>query len=164
MTVSLKTFLIVGGMGIVALVLAGFLWLRPVHHLGNIDASPFENDMVEALVRAILLEDEFRDSQVCFLGFGEGGTSPGTDFIARFDDCQHPGVAALNGTVSPPVNRILEKKNGHAGTVIKIIELNQTQPDVYDVTVALSCLPAGHDHVVYHVANVSGTWVARRNP
>jgi hypothetical protein len=166
MTYRINRYAFIAGAGIViaALALAGWVWLRPVHHLGNVDASPFENDMVEALVRGILQEDGLRDSQLCFLGFGEGGTSPGADFIARFDDCRNPSVAALNSTVNPPINRVLEKKNGHAGTVIKIIDIHQTQADVYNVTVSLSCLPAGHDHVSYHVANVSDTWVARRNP
>jgi hypothetical protein len=163
MTINRKTFSAAGILA-AAVFWAGILWLRPAHHPGKIDASPFENDMVEALVRALLQENGLRDAQVCFLGFGEDGTSPGSDFIARFDDCRHPGVAALNSTVSPPINRVLEKKNGHAGTVIKIIEVHQAQPNVYEVTVALSCLPASHDHVVYRVANVGGTWVARKNP
>ncbi len=156
-----------GGAGIcaAAVFLAGLLWLHsPFRHPGKIDASLFETDMVEGLVRNLLREDGLRDTQVCFLGFGEGGTSPGAGFIARFADCRHPAVLALNSTVAPPGNRVLEKNNGHAGTVVKIIVFRELFPGDYDVTVALSCLPAGHDHVVYHVTSVAGDWQATKRP
>jgi len=163
MNLTRRTLLITACVLIAAVVLA-VLWLRPPAHYQRIDASPFENDAVEALVRDLLQQDGLRDTSVCFLAFGEGGASPHSDFIDRFADCHHPAVLALNATVNPSPSLVLEKHNGHAGLVIKIIQLRELIPNDYDITVSLSNLPSGRDQVIYHVINSGGNWTVKKRP
>lgn len=159
---SQKKFFLAAGVVIGALLLLDvLLWLhRPVH--SRTDISPFENDMVENLVRSLLREDGLRDSPVCFLAFGENAASPSTDFIQRFTDCQHPAVQCLGSSVAPPVNRVLDKDTGHPGLVIRIIDFHEVLSSTYDYTVSISNLPTGHDHVVYRVSNVGGSWMVKK--
>lgn len=150
----------------VTLLLAGLIWWhQPKRHAGRTDISPFENDMIEGLVRGMLHEDSLREASVFFVSFGEGGTSPSSTFIARFNDCQHPAVHSAGKSVSPPVKRSFEKDNGRPGIIVQIIKFNEFVPGVFDITVSFSNLPPGHDQIVYRISHVTGDWViTKRTP
>ena len=154
------------GVGIfvgILLLLAGILWLhRPVRHVGRTDVSPFENDMVECLVRGILHESGMSSAPVCFLSFGEGRTSPSATFMERFADCHQPAVRSVGSSVSSPIRRFFEKSNGHSGTVIQIISFHEYIPGVFDITVTVSSLPRGHNQVIYRLADLGGNWVIKK--
>lgn len=144
------------------LTLALFLWWHQPHHPGRVEVSPFENDMMERVVRAVLREGAVRQEPVCFIAFGEGTTTPSSTFIARFADCRRPAVRGVGGSVSPPINRSLEKDNGRRGLLVHILKFEPFISGVFDVTVSLSNLPAGHDRIVYRIADTGGEWVIRK--
>lgn len=159
--ISRKTLFTVGGalVGVVLLV-AVVHWLhRPVHATGKTDVSPFENDMMESLVRSVLHESAVSNAPVCFLAFGEAGTSPSDSFIARFADCHRPAVCSARDSVSPPIHGYFDKANGHAGIIVQIIKLETFASGIFDVTVTISSLPAGHNQIVYRVSDVGAEWV-----
>jgi hypothetical protein len=144
------------------LVLAGVLWLhRPVHHAGRINVFPFENDMMAGLMRGILHEPDISRESVCFLSFGENGTPPSSEFIARFADCRQPAVRGVDTSVAPPINRFFEKNTGRPGLVIQIISFREIISGVFDITVSISTLPRGHDRVVYRLSDVAGDWIIK---
>ena len=156
-------FISVGIFAGIMLLLAGMLWLhRPVQHVGRTDVSPFENDMMESLVRGILHESGIINAPVCFLSFGEGRTSPSATFMERFTDCRQPAVQIVGNSVSSPIRRFFEKSNGHSGTVIQIISFHEYIPGVFDITVTISSLPRGHNQVVYRLADLGGNWVIQK--
>jgi hypothetical protein len=148
------------------ILLLGGVWLH--HHFRHpqkVNASIFENDMMESLVRGMLRENSLRDAPVCFIAFGEGRTPPSPEFIARFADCRRPAVRGVNNSVSPPVNRYFEKVNGRPGLILRIIQFQEFISSVFDVTVSISNLPPGHDRIVYRISNSTGEWViTKRTP
>lgn len=144
------------------LLVAGGIWLsRPAHHFGKTEVSPFENDMIESLVRGILPEDGIRNAPVCFVSFGEGRTTPSSDFLHRFADCRNPVVHGTGSSVAPPIDRYFDKYTGRPGTVIQIINLHEYIPGVFDITVSISTRPRGHEREVYRIANIGGTWTIK---
>jgi hypothetical protein len=165
--INRKTLLIAACLftGVVLLV-AGVVWFnRSPVHAGRINVSPFENDMMENLLRGVIKEDGIRGDSVCFLSFGEGRTPPSSDFMKRFIDCHSPAVQGVDTSVSTAINRFFQKDNGRPGTIIQIIDFKQYLPDVFEITVSLSCLPHGHDRVVYRIAKVAGVWgISKRTP
>lgn len=162
-----RTLSVAGGffLAVILLLAAVLWWHHPSRHAGRIDVSPFENDMMESLVRGILHEPAIRDTPVCFLSFGEGGTPPSSGFIARFADCHHPAVRSVGSSVAPPIHRFFEKDNGRPGLIVKIVKFNEYIPTVFDITVSFSNLPAGHDQIVYRISNAGGDWsIKKRTP
>lgn len=159
--ISQKTLFTVGGVFACAVaLLAVILWLhRPVHLTGKIDVSPFENDMMESLVRNVLRESSVSNAPVCFLSFGEEGTSPSEGFIARFADCHRPAVCSARDSVSPPIKGYFDKANGHPGIIVQIIKFQPFAPGIFDVTVTISSLPAGHNQIVYRISDIGAEWV-----
>jgi hypothetical protein len=147
--------------GALALV-ACIWWTHRPQHLGRTNVSPFENDMVEGLVRGLLREDGVRDEPVCFLAFDESGTPPSGDFIRRFADCKQPAVLSTDNSVAPPVNRFFQKNNGRPGLVLKVIQFHEVSAGIFEAVVSVSTLPPGHDRVSYRVTNVAGSWTAKK--
>jgi hypothetical protein len=159
--VSRKTLLTVGGMvaGTI-LLLGGIFWAhRTVHLTGKIDVSPYENDMMESLVRSLLHESSLSNAPVCFLCFGETRTSPSSSFLARFANCRRPAICSVGNSVSPPTMGYMDKSDGRPGTIIQIINFKPFAPGIFDITVAISNLPSGHDHIVYRISDVGAEWV-----
>ena len=150
--------------GSLVLLLAGALWwwLRP-NHPAPVNASIYETDMMEALVRGVL--PEFQPSPaVCFLAFGEGTTPPSSTFIARFAGTQ-PVVRSCDHAAMPPVGRQFEISTGKPGCLIHVIQFREITPDAFDVLVRFSHLPEGHDQFGYRVTKFAGDWsIADRKP
>lgn len=161
-----KTLIAIGAIFTGAfLLVATILWLHRPQHFGKIEVSPFENDMMESLVRGVIREQEVQGAPVCFLSFGEGQTSPSPGFIGRFADCHQPAVCSMGSSVSPPVNRYFEKDNGRPGTVIQIFSFHEFVSGVFDITVSISSLPRGHDRVMYRLSETAGNWaIKKRTP
>lgn len=141
------------------LLVAGGIWLsRPAHHFGKCEVSPFENDMMESLVRGILPEDGVRGTPACFLSFGEGRTAPSSTFLQRFANCHSPSVLGSDKSVSTPTDRSFQKDTGRPGLVIQIINFHEYISGVFDITVSISTRPRGHEREVYRIGNIGGTW------
>ncbi len=147
------------------LVLAGGLWWR--HHPAHsapVNASIYETDMTENLVRGILTELNPPVPPVCFLAFGDGSTSPSQNFIARFDGSR-PAVRRCGSAAFPPVGKYFEVATGKAGLVVHIVSFREFIPGTFDVLVSFSNLPAGHDRFTYRVKNLVGEWkIESRKP
>lgn len=144
------------------LMLAGIFWWQQPKHPGRVEVSPYENDMIETVVRSVLREDGVREAPVCFLAFGEGTTTPSSAFIARFADCRRPVVRGVGSSVMPPIDRTFEKDNGRPGVIIQIVKFEPFISGVFEVTVGLSSLPPGHDRIVYRIADTGGKWEIRK--
>jgi hypothetical protein len=151
---------------IIALAVLGGLWWRHAHpaHPAPVNASIYETDMMASLVREILTEFPSPPPTICFLAFGDGTTSPSQEFIARFAGCQ-PAVRRCGSAVSPPVGKFFETSTGKPGLVVHIIRFQKIITGTFDVEVAFSNLPAGHDHFIYRVRQLGGEWqVKDRKP
>jgi hypothetical protein len=143
---------------ILVLALAGGFWWR--HHPAHpapVNASLYETDMTENLVRAILTEFTPPVPSVCFLAFGDGSTPPSRAFIARFAGSQ-PAVRSCASSVSPPTGQFFETSTGRPGLVVHIVSFKELVPGAFDVLVAFSNLSPGHDHFIYRVSNIAGEW------
>jgi hypothetical protein len=163
LSLNRKTLVIASVVFIGAALLAAGLWRahQPLH-LGRSNVSPFENDMVEGLVRGLLHEDGVRDEPVCFLAFDESGTPPSSEFIRRFADCRQPAVLGRDHSVSTPASRFYQKNNGRPGLVLQVVQFHEVTAGIFEATVAISTLPHGHDHIAYRVTNVAGSWNVKR--
>jgi len=148
------------------LALLGGLWWRHAHpaHPPRVNASIYETDMMEGLVREILTEFQPPLPSVCFLAFGDGTTSPSAEFIARFAGSQ-PAVRRCGSAVSPPVGKFFEISTGRPGLVVHIVRFKEFLPGAFDVEVAFSNLPSGHDRFIYRVIRIGAEWqVKGRKP
>jgi hypothetical protein len=143
---------------VLVLALAGGLWWwhHPAHP-APVNASIYETDMTEGLVREILLELKPPVPPVCFLAFGDGTTPPSQKFIARFAGSQ-TAVRSCGSAASPPTGQFFETSTGRPGLVVHIISFKEFIPGTFDVRVSFSNLPNGQDRFVYRVSNVTGEW------
>lgn len=149
---------------LVASLVAGVVWwLHRPSHPGPVNASLFETDMVEGLVRGIL-PDIAANTSMCFLAFGDGTTSPSRAFIARFADSR-PSVRSCGSAVSPPIGKYFETSSGKPGLIVHVIRFREIIPGTFDVWVGFSNLPPGHDQFIYRIANLAGEWkIKSRKP
>ena len=150
---------------ILALVLVlaggGFWWRQHSKHPPPVNASEFESDMTEGLLRNVLREFNAAETSVCFVAFGEGRTPPHRAFIARLADCT-PEVQSCGVAESPPIiEKYFDKSTGRPGVIIHIVKFRQIIPGLFDVVVAFSNLPPGHDRFTYRIAQVGGEWLVR---
>jgi hypothetical protein len=151
----------------IALVLGlaiGLWWRHQPAHPAPVNASLFETDMTEHLVRGILSELKPPVPPVCFLAFGEGGTSPSSEFIARFADCQ-PTVRSCGAAAAPPIGQYFEISTGRPGLVVHVIRFQEFVPGTFDVLVRFTNLPAGSDRFSYRISHLAGEWkIESRKP
>jgi len=145
--------------GLGVLLGVGCWWWRPPAH-PVVTASLYETDMVAGLVREILTELKPPVPPVCFLAFGEGGTPPSRDFIARFAGSE-PAVRSCNSAAMPPTGQFIETSTGRPGLVVHVIRFKQISPETYDVWVAFSNLPAGHDRFRYRISGAGESWTVK---
>jgi hypothetical protein len=148
------------------LALFGGIWWRHAHsaHPAPVNASIYETDMIEGLVREILTEFKPPLPTICFLAFGDGTTSPSAEFIARFAGSQ-PALRRCGSAVSPPNGGFFETSTGRPGLVVHIIRFKEFIPGTFDVAVSFSNLPPGHDRFTYRVTQIGGEWqVNSRKP
>jgi hypothetical protein len=146
---------------VLGLALIGGLW-RGHHpaHPAPVNASIYETDMTEGLVRGFLPECAACGQGVCFLAFGEGTTSPSRTFIARFAGSR-PVVRSCGSAVSPLTGKYFETATGRPGLVIRIIRFKEIIPGTFDVLVGFSNLPPGHDRFTCRISNLAGEWVIK---
>ena len=136
----MRTVIIVIGLGLA--LLGGLWWRHHPAHPAPVNASIYETDMMESLVREILTEFKPPLPSICFLAFGAGTTSPSPEFIARFAGSQ-PAVRRCGSAVSPPVGRFFETSTGKPGLVVHIIRFKKYIPGTFDVRYrSLTCRPA----------------------
>lgn len=147
---------------VIGLLLAGgYWWIRHPAHPPRVNAALYENDMTEGLIRSILRELAPPVPSVCFLAFGEGSTPPSRTFLSRFAGT-HPALRSRDEAVSPPIGKYFETSTGKMGLVIHIVKFKALSSDRYDVLVAFSNLPAGHDHFTYTMHRKSDReWIAQ---
>jgi hypothetical protein len=144
---------------VLGIVAAGVVWR--MHHARTphpVEVAGFESDMTEGLLRGIF--PELKNASVCFVAFGEDKTEPSWAFITRFAD-SHPPVKSFKSSVFPPGGKILEVSTGRVGVIIQIISFKEFIPGTFDVLVALSTMPPGHDRFVYRVSNATGEWIIK---
>jgi hypothetical protein len=154
----MRVFLVILGL---ALMVAGGLWWRHrAAHPPPVNASIYETDMTEHLVRLILVEVRPTAPPVCFLAFGEGGTPPSQQFLARFFGSQ-PAVRSYGSAAAPPIAKYFEVSTGKPGLVIHVIRFKEIIHGTFDVLVAFSNLPAGHDRFTYRVSELGGEWTLK---
>jgi hypothetical protein len=140
------------------LVLAGGIWWqRHPAHPAPVDASRYETDMMEGLVRQIISDLKPPVPPVCFLAFGDGTTSPSAAFIGRFDGTQ-PCVRSRDSAASPPIGKYFETSTGKPGLVLHIVSFQEYIPGTFDVVVRLSNLPPSQDRFTCRIANLGGEW------
>jgi len=144
---------------LVAAVAGGWWWWRPPRH-PVVDASLYETDMTENLVRIILTQMKPPVPAVCFLAFGDGGTPPSHEFIARFAGSQ-PAVRSCGSAASPATGQFFETSTGRPGLVVHIIQFKESEPGTFEVLVSFSNLPPGHDRFTYRLYNAAGDWILR---
>jgi hypothetical protein len=152
-------------LGLVLALFGGFWW-RHAHpaHPAPVNASSYETDMIEGLVREILAGFPPPPPTVCFLAFGDGATSPSPEFIARFGGSQ-PAVCRYDSAVGPPTGTFFETATGRPGLVVHIVRFKEFIPGTFDVEVSFSNLPPGHDRFIYRLTRLGGEWrVKRRQP
>ena len=147
-------------LGLALVVIGGLWWLRGPAQPLPVNASQYETDMTEGLVRGILGELAPPVPPVCFLAFGEGRTPPSSAFIARFAGSR-PAVRSCGSAVSPPIGKYFETASGRPGLIVHIVKFKQSTPSHYDVVVAFSNLPHGHDHFIYRIYNLNGEWITQ---
>jgi hypothetical protein len=158
----MRTVIIVVGLGLA--LLGGLWWRHHPAHPAPVNASIYETDMMESLVREILTEFKPPLPSICFLAFGDGTTSPSPEFIERFAGSQ-PAVRRCGSAVSPPVGRFFETSTGKPGLVVHIIRFKKYIPGTFDVEVSFSNLPPSHDRFTYRVTQIGGEWqVKSRKP
>jgi hypothetical protein len=152
----MRRALIVIGLGLA--LIAGLWWTfrRPAHP-PPVNASIYETDMIESLVRGVLAEFKPPLPAVCFLAFGDGTTSPSVSFISRFSGSL-PEVRGCESAASPPVGNYFETSTGKPGLVMHIVQFKEYVPGTFDVEVSLSNLPPGHDHFTYRLIRSEGEW------
>lgn len=149
----------------VGLALAGGAWWlhRPAYP-APVNASRYENGMVEGLVRGILPELATNRMPVVFLAFGDGTTPPSQAFIARFAGSR-PEVRSCGSSVNPPTGQYFEVSTGKPGMLVHVIRFKQIIPGAFDVIVRFSNLPAGHDQFAYRISDLTGQWtIESRKP
>jgi hypothetical protein len=150
---------------VLVLALAGGFWWR--HHPAHpapVNASLYETDMTESLLREILSEFKPPIPSICFLAFGDGGTPPSRAFIARFAGSE-PSVRSCGSAAAPPTGQFFETSTGRPGLVVHIVSFKELISGTFDVRVSFSNLPAGHDQFIYRVTNLAGEWkIKGRNP
>jgi len=147
-----------------AAVAGGVWWWHHPTHPAPVNASIYETDMTEGLLREILAGLERPVPSVCFLAFGDGGTSPSREFIARFAGSQ-PAVRSYESAAAPPTGQFFETATGRPGLVVHIIRFREVVPGTFDVVVSFSNLPAGHDEFTYRIGHVTGEWkIKSRKP
>jgi hypothetical protein len=125
-----------------------------------VDASLYETDMAESLVRNILAGMQPPLPPVCFLAFGDGATPPSREFIARFAGT-HPALRSCQTASAPPTGQYIETSTGKPGLVVHILSFKQIVPGMFDVLVQFSNLPPGRDHVLYCVTRLNDGWVVQ---
>ena len=150
--VILLTVVVAGALG------GGFRWWRHSQIPSRVNASEYESDMTEGLVRGVLRELGGGGPPVCFLAFGEGRTPPSPNFIARFANT-YPELRSSGSSVSPPNGKYFEVSNGKPGLIMRVISFREITPSVFEGVVAFSNLPASRDRFVYRVAKQDGEWV-----
>ena len=144
--------------GLLLLLAVG--WWRHEHpaYPAPVDASLYETDMTEALLRTILPALPPPAPPVCFLAFGDGRTSPSREFIARFAGSQ-PAVRSCAAAASPPIGRYFDASTGREGLIVHIVSFKEIIPGTCDYLVRFSNLPEGHDRFTYRIAKIGGDWV-----
>ena len=143
---------------VLVLTLAGGFWWR--HHVAlpaPVDASIYETDMTENLVRGIIGGFKPPLPSVCFLAFGEGSEPPSRAFIARFAGSL-PEVRSCGSAVGSPTGRYYETSTGKPGLVVHIISFKESTPGTFHVLVSFSNLPSGRDRFAYRISNIAGEW------
>lgn len=152
----MRTLIIIIGLG---LFLFGGIWWQHNHpaHPAPVNASIYETDMIESLVREILTEFKPPLPSICFLAFGDGTTSPSQKFIARFADSR-PTVRSCGSAAAPPVGRFFETSTGRPGLMVHIVRFKEYISGTFDVKVSFSNLPPGHDQFTYRVSQIGGEW------
>lgn len=139
-------------------LLGGYWWWRQARIPPRVNASEYESDMTEGLVRGVLREIGTGGPPVCFLAFGEGRTPPSPGFVARFGNT-YPALRSSGSSVSPPNGKYFEVSNGRPGLILRVVSFKEITPSAFDAVVAFSNLPTGNDHFIYRVAKQDGEWV-----
>jgi hypothetical protein len=127
-------------------------------------AEEFESDMMAGLLQGIFQELDADGPHVFFVAFGEDRAAPSDAFMRQF--ASHGShVQILTEAVSTPNGLVFDKSSGQAGVIIQIISFHQFSPGGFDVLVALSNRPRGHDRFTYRLFNIGGNWqIASRKP
>ncbi len=146
--------------GLMLVLAGGYWWLRPPVHPGPVNASIYETDMIEGLVRGVLAEFTPPVPTVCFLAFGDGRTPPSRPFIARFAGTR-PAICSCDSAASPPIGKYFDVYTGRPGLIVHVVSFKEYIPGTFDVVVAFSNLPPGHDRFTYRVAQLSGIWTVK---
>jgi hypothetical protein len=146
--------------GLALAVAGGYWWLRPPKHPPPVNASLYETDMIEGLVRGILPQLPPPVPPVCFLAFGDGRTSPSRQFLARFAGSQ-PAVRSCGSAASPPIDKYFDVYTGRQGLIVHIVSFKQFTHGTFDVLVSFSNLPPGHDRFTYRISTIAGEWTVR---
>lgn len=154
----------------IALVLAvvamagGFWCSQQQRTPSRVNGSAYESEMIEGLVRGLLQELGPQAPPVCFLAFGEGATTPSPGFVARFAGTR-PAIKSVGSAVSPPIGKFFDKSSGRPGLIIHIVSFKEYIPGTFDVLVAFSNLPSGHDRFIYRLSSLTGEWkIKSRQP
>lgn len=139
------------------LLVGGFWWRHQPSHPAPVNASLYETDVTEGLVRGILSEFQPPLPAICFLAFGDGSTPPSRTFISRFARSR-PAVRSCGSAVGPPTGQYFDTSTGKPGLLVHIISLKESTPGTFHVIVRFSNLPAGHDRFTYRISNTAGEW------
>ncbi len=145
-----------------AVVVVSLGWWK-FHHAKNprhANVSEYESDMTAGLLHIIFQELDSRHPPVYFIAFGEARTEPSYSFITQFAG-HHPPVRSFTAAVSTPNGLVLETATGRAGVIIQIISFKEFVTGTFDILVALSNQPPGHDRFTYRIFNNGGDWILR---
>jgi hypothetical protein len=147
---------------LLTLIVEGASWWRfhPVRPPQRANLSEFETDMTAGLLRGIFQEQGADRPPVFFVAFGEARTAPSYAFMARFAG-QMPPVRALTSAVMTPTGMVFETSTGRPGVIIQVIRFKEYIPGTFDVLVALSTRPGGHDRFTYRVTGRGDDWTIK---
>jgi len=142
---------------ILGLVAGGGWWFVSARDARHANMVTMENAATEALLQAIIRENDAPQPKFYFVGFGTPPTDPSRLFLARF--ATH--VPPVRGTSSATTVRnglVQETASGRTGVVIQVIYFKKIKAGTFDLQVRFPKLATGPNQFTYRMIQNGTEW------